>query len=122
MERQQIDRQRENGLPAGIRSGIEAISGHALDDVQVHRNSPRPAEVGALAFTQGNQIHVAPGQDHHLAHEAWHVVQQREGRVPVTGSVAGQPLNDDHSLEHEADVMSARAASVPVHSVGNLAG
>ena len=123
MERTTIERRaREDQLPANIRNGIEHLSGQSLSDVRVHRNSSQPAAVGALAYTQGNDIHVAPGQDQHLAHEAWHVVQQRQGRVPVTGSVAGLPLNDDHTLEGEADVMGSRALAVPTHSVANLEG
>ena len=102
---------RSGGLPADLQSGLESLSGHDMSDVRVHYNSPAPAQVGALAYTQGTDIHVAPGQEQHLPHEAWHTVQQRQGRVAPTGSVAGLPLNDDTGLEHEADVMGARSAS-----------
>ncbi|MEL6127089.1 MAG: DUF4157 domain-containing protein, partial [Pseudomonadota bacterium] len=37
-----------------------------------------------MAYAQGSNIHLGPGQDQHLPHEAWHVVQQRQGRVPTT--------------------------------------
>ena len=64
----------------------------------------------AHAFAQGNQIHVAPGQEKHLPHEAWHVAQQKQGRVKPTTQMKGQiPVNDDKGLEHEADVMGAKA-------------
>jgi hypothetical protein len=99
------------GLPAGLRAGIEATSGMDLADVRVHSNSDKPRELDALAYTQGNDIHVGPGQERHLPHEAWHVVQQRQGRVsPTVQTKGGVPINDDASLEHEADVMGARAA------------
>ena len=99
------------GLPAGLRAGIEATSGMSLSDVRVHSNSDKPKELNALAYTQGNDIHVGPGQEQHLPHEAWHVVQQRQGRVaPTFQAKGGVPVNDDASLEHEADVMGARAA------------
>jgi hypothetical protein len=75
----------------------------------VHYGSPRPRQVQAAAFTQGTHIHVAPGQEQHLAHEAWHVVQQKQGRVRATGRVAGLPLNDSEHLEHEASVMGRKA-------------
>jgi hypothetical protein len=41
------------------------------------------AALGAQAHTQGEQIHFAPGQlpEELLGHEAWHVRQQRQGRV-----------------------------------------
>lgn len=98
-------------LPAVLQSGVQALSGLALDDVQVRHGSSLPARYGALAITQGKTIHLAPGQDQHLAHEAWHVVQQRQGRVAATlPAQAGlAPVNDDAALEAEADVMGQRA-------------
>lgn len=101
----------QTGLPGGLKSGVEALSGLSMDHVRVHRNSPRPAQLQAHAFTQGSDIHVAPGQERHLPHEAWHVVQQAQGRVrPTMQMKGGIPLNDDAGLEREADVMGARAA------------
>ncbi len=72
------------GLPDQLKNGIEGLSGVSLDDVQVHRNSAEPAQLNAHAFAQGADIHVAPGQERHLPHEAWHVVQQKQGRVRPT--------------------------------------
>jgi acyl carrier protein len=99
--------QRENhtGLPDSLKTRVEDLSGYSLNDVRVHYNSSKPAEVGALAYTQGAQIHVGPGQEQHLAHEAWHVVQQKQGRVQPTAQVKGAALNDNAGLEKEADVM-----------------
>jgi hypothetical protein len=97
------------GLPDGLKGGVESLSGMDLSDVRVHRNSAQPASLDALAYAQGTDIHVAPGQDHHLPHEAWHVVQQMQGRVQPTGQVSGVALNDDGGLETEADRMGARA-------------
>ena len=96
------------GLPDNIKSGMESLSGYDLSDVKVHYNSMKPAQFQALAFTQGTDIHVAPGQEKHLAHEAWHVVQQKQGRVNSTGSINGVGINDNTGLEHEADVMGAK--------------
>jgi hypothetical protein len=98
------------GLPDRLKQGLEGLSGLSLDHVQVHYNSPRPAQLKALAFAQGRDIHLAPGQAAHLPHEAWHVVQQAQGRVrPVAQLRGGIPLNDDSGLEREADRMGARA-------------
>ncbi|MDY6983376.1 MAG: DUF4157 domain-containing protein, partial [Pseudomonadota bacterium] len=98
------------GMPDNLKSGIENLSGYSMDDVKVHRNSDKPAGLGALAYAQGSDIHLAPGQEQHLPHEAWHVVQQRQGRVQPTMQMAGGvPVNDDTGLEHEADVMGAKA-------------
>lgn len=99
-------------LPEELRAGIEQLSGYSLDQVSVHYNSALPAEVGAHAYTQGSEIHVGPGQEKHLPHEAWHVVQQAQGRVRPTVQLKGmRSINDESGLEHEADVMGARAQS-----------
>jgi hypothetical protein len=98
-----------NGLPEPLKTNMEAMSGLALDDVRVHRNSSRPAALDALAFAQGAEIHLAAGQDRHLPHEAWHVVQQKQGRVKPTLQLAGADVNADASLEREADRMGWRA-------------
>jgi hypothetical protein len=98
------------GLPNNLKSGVESLSGMSMDHVRVHYNSPEPASLNALAYAQGSDIHVAPGQEQHLPHEAWHVVQQAQGRVkPTTQMKEGVPVNDDRALEHEADVMGAKA-------------
>ncbi|TXI41724.1 MAG: DUF4157 domain-containing protein [Nitrosomonas sp.] len=98
------------GLPDNLKSGIESLSGMSMDSVRVHYNSSQPAQLNALAYAQGTDIHVAPGQEQHLPHEAWHVVQQAQGRVqPTMQMKEGIPINDDRGLEHEADVMGAKA-------------
>ncbi|WP_206366496.1 DUF4157 domain-containing protein [Sphingomonas gei] len=98
------------GLPDGLKAGVEQLSGVQLDDVRVHRNSSQPAQMQASAFAQGSDIHLGPGQEHHLAHEAWHVAQQKQGRVRPTRQLrAALPVNDDPGLEREADTMGARA-------------
>jgi hypothetical protein len=102
------------GLPDGLKAGVEARSGISLDSVRVHYNSTRPAQLQAHAFTQGTDIHVAPGGERHLPHEAWHVVQQAKGRVPATTRINGVSANTDPALETEADQMGARAIAAPV--------
>ena len=96
-------------MPDRLKAGVEALSGLDMSGVRVQANSPEPARVNALAYAQGNDIHLAPGQERHLPHEAWHVVQQRQGRVQPTLQAHGAAVNDDPSLEREADVMGAQA-------------
>lgn len=91
------------GIPDALKEKVEQKSGISMDGVQVHYNSPKPAAVQAFAYTQGNQVYLGPGQEKHLGHELGHVVQQLQGRVKPTGTVNGLPLNDDASLEQEAD-------------------
>jgi hypothetical protein len=96
-------------MPGPLKAGLESLSGMDLSGVRVHCNSSKPAQVDALAYTQGQDIHVSPGQEKHLAHEGWHAVQQMQGRVMPTMQAKGVSINDDAGLEREADVMGARA-------------
>jgi hypothetical protein len=110
---QRAERDGSGGLPQQLKAGIESMSGMSMDHVNVHYNSDRPAQLNAHAYAQGSDIHVAPGQEQHLPHEAWHVVQQAQGRVqPTTQMKESTPVNDDPGLETEADVMGAKAMSI----------
>ena len=107
------------GLPDSMKSNLENASGFDMSDIRVHRNDPSPAKVGALAYTQGTDIYLGPGQEKHLGHEAWHSVQYKQGRVQANTSfksaegdaVAG---NDQAHLETEADVIGAKLSGSSV--------
>ncbi len=99
----------QTGLPDRLKSGIESLSGYSMDHVRVHYHSSRPARLHASAYAQGMDIHVASGQERHLPHEAWHVVQQMQGRVRPAMQVKGMAVNNDPVLEREADIMGAKA-------------
>lgn len=110
------------GIPDKLKTGIESLSGYSLDDVMVHYNSAKPAQLQAHAYTQGAEIHLAPGQESHLAHEAWHVVQQKQGRVnpsmkipDITNLSVNGPLtiNNDPALEQEAELAGRQASQMP---------
>lgn len=99
----------DTGLTNQVKKGIESLSGMSMDHVRVHYNSNKPAQLQAHAYTQGSEIYVAPGQEKHVPHEAWHVVQQSQGRVKPTMQMKGNLLiNDDTGLEQEADVMGEK--------------
>jgi hypothetical protein len=110
-QQQPIQKKKNNtGLPDNLKTGMENLSGMSLDDVNVHRNSDKPAQLQAHAYAQGTDIHLGPGQEKHLPHEAWHVVQQKQGRVKPTMQMMGKVnVNDDAGLEKEADVMGKEA-------------
>lgn len=104
-------------LPPDVRMKMESFFGASFGDVRVHVG-PQASAIGALAFTQGTEIHFAPGQYNPqtpqgqaiLGHELAHVVQQRSGRVrnPFGSGVA---VVQDRALEAEADRMGQRAAA-----------
>ncbi|MBF0380768.1 MAG: DUF4157 domain-containing protein [Magnetococcales bacterium] len=97
------------GLPDNLKNGVESLSGQSLDNVSVHYNSNKPAQLNALAYAQGDNIHIGPGQEKHLLHETWHVAQQKQGRVKPTSQQQKTAINSDPALEKEADVMGAKA-------------
>lgn len=89
---------------------IENLSGHSMDDVKVYYNDNVPAQLQSQAYTEGTDIHIGPNQERHLPHEAWYIVQQKEGRIKSTFSTnAETDFNDDKKLENEADMMGAKA-------------
>ncbi|GGB79115.1 hypothetical protein GCM10007424_19090 [Flavobacterium suaedae] len=100
----------KTGMPDNLKSGIENLSGYDMSDVRVHYNSAKPSQLNAHAYAQGTNIHIASGQEKHLPHEAWHIAQQKQGRVKPTMQMQGSVnVNDDKSLEKEADVMGNKA-------------
>lgn len=112
-------KENKTGLPDNLKSGIENLSGISMDDVKVHYHSDKPAQLNAHAYAKGTDIHIAPGQEKHLPHEAWHVVQQKQGRVRPTMQMKGNVnINDNKELEKEADAMGKVAASIIKQETG----
>ncbi|MEL6537951.1 MAG: DUF4157 domain-containing protein [Bacteroidota bacterium] len=108
------------GLPNGLKTQLEGTFGTRLDHLRVKKNSGFPAKVGAIATTRGSQIDIAPGHFNPnsaqgrklIGHEAWHTVQQAQGRVkPTLQMKTGHLVNDSEALEREADVMGERLSS-----------
>jgi hypothetical protein len=114
----QTKKENNTGMPDNLKAGVENLSGIDMSDVRVHYYSTKPTGVGALAYTQGTDIHVAPGQEQHLPHEAWHVVQQVQGRVRPTMQLKDVAVNDDVGLETEADVMGSKALIIKEYTEG----
>jgi hypothetical protein len=114
-------------IPAAVQTKMENAFGVDFSPVRIHEGSEAES-MGALAYTQGADIHFAPGQyapgsqsgQELLGHELAHVVQQSQGRVAATTQAKGVPLNDDISLENEADAIGAKAArGEPVSEVSS---
>ena len=102
-------------LPGLLRRKMELAFAADFSEVRVHQG-PDAQALSALAFTQGREVHFAPGQYNPssaegqkiIGHELAHVVQQQSGKVarPQGGGV---PINDDASLEAEADRQAQQA-------------
>mgnify|MGYP000888454095 FL=1 len=103
-------------LPEAVRTRMERAYGFDFSAVRVHE-SKKATALGARAYTEGTNIHFAPRQydptsqagQTLLGHELAHVVQQSQGRVKATTQASGNGVNDDASLEREADAMGAMA-------------
>ncbi len=100
----------QTGLPDGIKHNLENLSGYTMDDVRVHYNSSKPQQYRAHGLTHGTDIYLASNQEKHLAHEAWHVAQQKKGVVSAQHNTA---FNNDRHLEQEADTKAAQLLSEP---------
>jgi hypothetical protein len=116
----EIDYRNNTGLPDELKDNIEKLSGISLDDVKVHYNSSNPIKYNALAYTQGTDIYLGHGHEDNLPHEAWHVVQQRQGKVKPRFKVEDKNANDDVSLEIEASKMGNKAKSGNVPQNKNI--
>lgn len=103
------------GIPRNVQAGFERYSGYSLNDVSVHYNSDKPAQLQAYAYTSGNQIYIGPGQNKYLNHELGHVIQQKQGRVKPTFSFKGIDINDSSYMEREADSIAGFALSGELH-------
>lgn len=102
-----------------IQAKMENAFGQSFHDVNVHTDSKKASDIGARAYTQGKDIHFAPGQynpkstagQELIGHELTHVVQQQKSNVKPSIQAKGVLINDDQKLESEADAMGKKAAS-----------
>lgn len=92
----------KTGIPDDLKTKIEQEFEYSLDQVRVHYNSDKPAEYNALAYVEGFDVYIAPGQEEELEHELRHVVQQMKGEVTANTEINGKGLNDQDHLELKA--------------------
>lgn len=122
LQREAVPIPQSGGAPLSdtTRERFESNLGEDLSSVRVHHGS-HVGELGARAFTQGENIHFGPGEfnERTLAHEVGHVVQQRQGRVAATSEVGGHALNDQPTLEREADSLGDLAMREPIQRMAD---
>ncbi|MCD9875127.1 DUF4157 domain-containing protein [Streptomyces sp. NR30] len=104
-------------LPAPVRQDMESRFGEDFSDVRVHNDSAArdsAAEVGARAYTSGSHVVIGDGgnDQHTLAHELTHVIQQRQGPVAGTDNGSGLRISDPSDrFEREAEANAHRVMS-----------
>jgi LysM repeat protein len=120
----------EKKLPEDVQAKMENSFGQDFSDVNIHDNSTKAEDLGAKAFAQGKDVHFAPGEfqpntkegQELIGHELTHVVQQKEGKVHG-GDVNGKDMvNQDPSLEKEADdagKLASEGKEVKVNGLGS---
>lgn len=101
-------------IPEDIRHTLEAHLGADLSQVRVHQGPQAQAEarrVGARAFTAGSEIWLGQGESPHdlalMAHEATHVVQQRQPGVAARLMRLPAPTQDPKTLPPADGELSA---------------
>lgn len=102
-QKAQTNKPNLTGIPTQMKLDFEQRSGLSFDDVRVHYNSDKPAQLQALAYTQGTQVYVGPGQERHLKHELGHVVQQKSQYITQTIFRNNIPINISPKLERQAE-------------------
>ncbi|WP_320781478.1 DUF4157 domain-containing protein [Streptomyces sp. CRN 30] len=120
---------RSSGRPlAGpVRQDMESRFGTDFSDVRLHTGAAaaRSARaIGARAYTSGSHVVIGDGggDQHTLAHELTHVVQQRNG--PVSGAATGHGFamsDPGDRFERAAEANAHRVMSGPAPDVQRLA-
>jgi Domain of unknown function (DUF4157)/Effector protein len=130
-----INRARSGGQPleAGLQRKLGQAMGADFSEVRVHADAQADQlnrSIQAKAFTTGQNVFFRQGAYNPgsrggqalIAHELTHVVQQKEGRVKPTVQINGAEVNDDPTLEAEADEARFRIdGGKPVPIVSPLA-
>ncbi|WUV77548.1 DUF4157 domain-containing protein [Streptomyces sp. NBC_01477] len=104
-------------LDVSTRTDMEGRLGADFTDVRLHTGpaaQASAAQIGARAYTSGSHIVIgAGGSDHHtLAHELFHVIQQRSG--PVSGTDNGDGLR----ISDPSDRYERAAEDAALHAWG----
>jgi hypothetical protein len=130
-----INRARSGGQPleAGLQRKLGQAMGADFSEVRVHADAQADQlnrSIQAKAFTTGQNVFFRQGAYNPgsrggqalIAHELTHVVQQKQGRVKPTVQINGAEVNDDPTLEAEADEARFRIdQGEPVSIVSSLA-
>lgn len=108
-------------LPERLRQSFESRLGRELG-ARLHLDDPRPARLGAAAYTIGRDIVLGPGQYRPettsgrrlLAHELTHVAQQESASGPATLGPAADGFESEAERAATSLANPIAAAPVPV--------
>jgi hypothetical protein len=112
-------------LEPGVRARMEEALGADFSQVRVHTDTVAQrstTEIGARAYTSGEHVVLGAGASdlHTLAHELWHVHQQRQGPVAGTDNGHGLSISNPHDrFEREAERVADRVVRTPGVPLGD---
>ncbi|MFJ9690710.1 DUF4157 domain-containing protein [Kitasatospora sp. NPDC101183] len=115
-------------LAEPVRTEMELRLGADFRSVRVHDDAAAArsaAEIGARAYTSGDHVVIGHGgsDEHTLAHELSHVIQQRQGPVAGTDSGSGLRVSDPSDrFERAAEANATAALRRPLPEVAALGG
>lgn len=115
---------KEDDISEELQIKANSTFGEDFSSVSIYKNSSKAKDLRALAFTQGESVHFAPGEfnpqsqkgQELIGHEFAHVKQQRQNRVRPTIQMKDENLNDSPLLEKEADEMGKQFAASRISS------
>ena len=101
-------------LEPGFKSSVEKHTNTPVSDFSISKNDKRADNMGAKAYNQGNDLVFGQGQYNPssksgkflIAHEMAHSMQN--SNLKATSSKNGMNINDDPSLESEADTVAKK--------------
>ena len=93
-ETSSVTSQNQTSLQDDHIRGIEELSGYSMDEVREHDNNEKPTNLTAQAYTKGLEIHLVPGKEKHMPHEAWQDVLRKPGRVKEKLQKASDPIEE----------------------------
>lgn len=70
LQRENIqNRENTTGMPDNVKAKMESAFNIDFSGIKIHTNSQKAPDVGALAYTQGGEVHFAPGNLTHTPPE-----------------------------------------------------
>lgn len=103
----------ETGIPDDLKTYVEAASGVSLNQVCVHYDSPKPAEMKLTIYSEGLDIYVASGAEGELGKELWKMVdylRKQEEVEKATESLIASPPEKTSSEEPPKDKKEEKKA------------
>lgn len=96
-------------IPVQLKTRTEDSTRVPFNYVRANYNSDKPAKLDTLAYTNGNQVGISPGQKRYSAYDLRNAMQQKLNAVRASVRYEGnEAINTDVELERQSDVSGVR--------------